>query len=130
MDNKLKTITNGLIPANVKVEDATMGSAFSEFCESTCSNLFAFSPYELHLGREEFLHFQFLADELKSVLAIEGCSVAELSSLCSRLMDIYVSLMESCWEAFLCDTDISGEPGKFVVLQMLTVEKYENAVRR
>ena len=125
MANQLKTITHGLIPNTGKVESLPAAKAYSDFCEATCTNLFAFSPYQLHLDREEFLHYQFLADELKSMLADEDCPQKDALELCSKLAASYENLMHCCWEAFVCNTNINADPGKFIVVQMMAVEQYE-----
>ena len=52
MDRNHKVMTNGLLPGAELVYDAETVRMFSAFCENTCSNLFAFSPYQLHLERE------------------------------------------------------------------------------
>ena len=68
MNEKLKTITNSLIPETSSIKDIATAKMFSELCEDTCSNLFAFSPYQLQIEKDTFLRFQYLADELKNYI--------------------------------------------------------------
>ena len=125
ISERLKTATNGLLPDAGEVMNAPTGKAYSCFCESTCDNLFTFSPDLLRLDREEFLRFQMLADELKVVANAEDAPVDELRSLCARVNEIYARLMKCCWDAFVDSRNEHSELGSFVVLQMIEVEKYE-----
>lgn len=125
MEKNYKAITTGLLIDFNGISDLQAARLFSDFCEVTCSNLFAFSPYQLHLEREEFLHFQFLADELKELIEHADVSVEELDAKCSRLKDVYHGMMNSCWQAFVCNPNIEDEPGRFIILQMMAVSNYE-----
>ena len=106
-----------------------MQRMFSAFCENTCSNLFAFSPYQLHLEREEFLHFQYIADELKSLLDGDEVRFDDMQSLCNSLHSVYCAMMSKCWEAFVANPNINDDPGKFIVQQLVLVDEYEKKVR-
>ena len=128
MNNKFRTITSGLLPDINMVTDLRSASLFSGFCEVTCSNLFAFSPYRLHLERKEFLHFQFLADELKEYLGKEDCETDFILGLCRKLYAVYSELMSCCWEAFTCNTDIDDDPGKFLLQQLFAVSEFEKSL--
>ena len=125
MKRNHKVMTNGLLPAAELVYDVHTAGLFSTFCERTCFNLFAFSPYLLHLEREEFLHFQYIADELKSLLAGGDARFECLAPLCKELHSLYCAMMSSCWEAFTFNTDINADPGKFIVNQLMTVDEYD-----
>ena len=125
MNEKLKTITNSLIPETSSIKDIATAKMFSELCEDTCSNLFAFSPYQLQIEKDTFLRFQYLADELKNYIEEEDCSFDSIKAVCSKLNIIYKELMICCWNAFIYDTDINSEPGKFIVSQLATVSDYE-----
>ena len=125
INERLKTTTNGLLPDAGEVVDILTGKAYSCFCESTCDNLFVFSPNLLHLDREKFLQFQVLADELKVMASADEASADELRSLCARVNEVYGQMMKCCWEAFVDSGNEHSELGKFVVLQMIEVEKYE-----
>lgn len=129
MKNNHKVMTGGMLPDAGLVCDVETAGMFSSFCEKTCSNLFAFSPFQLHLEREEFLHFQYLADELKSLIS-EGEACFEIYvPLCGDLYSVYCAMMDKCWEAFVCNPDINAEPGKFIVQQLVVVDEYEKSVR-
>lgn len=128
MKNRYKVMTGGLLPDAGLVFDIETIRMFSEFCEETCSNLFAFSPFQLHLDRELFLHFQYVADELKSLLGTDDVPFAELAPLCANLHSIYGNIMDDCWGAFVCNPEIDGEPGRFVIQQMVSVDSYEKRV--
>ena len=128
MDEKLKTITNSIIPENIAIKDVATAKMFSELCEETCSNLFAFSPYQLQIKKETFLRFQYLADELKNYTEQEDCPFDSIEDLCLKLNITYNELMICCWNAFIYDTDINSEPGKFIVSQLATVAKYEKNI--
>lgn len=125
MSGNHKVITSGLLPDLELVRNLEIVKMFSEMCEGTCSNLFAFSPYQLHLEREEFLHFQYLADELKIYINSGECEFKTLRSLCESLNSVYLGMMQNCWDAFICNPDINGEPGKFILQQQITVNKFD-----
>ena len=129
MKNRYKVMTGGLLPDAGLVFDIETIRMFSEFCEETCSNLFAFSPYQLHIEREAFLHFQYIADELESLLGTDDVQFAELAPLCANLHSVYCDMMNGCWDAFVYNADIHGEPGKFIVQQLVFVDAYEKKVR-
>lgn len=128
MKNNHKVMTGGLLPDAGLVFDVETIRMFSEFCEETCSNLFAFSPFQLHLDRELFLHFQYIADELKSLLENGDAPFCVLALLCEDLYSIYGNMMDGCWGAFVCNPEIDGEPGRFVIQQMVSVDSYEKRV--
>lgn len=125
MNGARKVITSGLLPDIGLVRNLETIRIFSEMCEETCSNLFAFSPYQLHLEREEFLHFQYLADELKLYIDNNDSEFKTLHSLCESLNSVYQGMMRSCWDAFVCNPDINGDPGKFILQQQITVGKFD-----
>lgn len=127
MDVKQKTITSSLLPDIDAVKDIETAKMFSDLCEETCSNLFAFSPYQLQIDKDAFLRFQYLADELKIQLDGED-EIDTLLTICSKLNTIYRELMNSCWSSFVYDTDIDSEPGKFIVLQLATMSKFEKNI--
>lgn len=127
MDVKQKTITSSLLPDIDAVKDIETAKMFSDLCEETCSNLFAFSPYQLQIDKDTFLRFQYLADELKIQLDSED-EIDTLLTICCKLNTIYRELMNSCWNSFVYDTDIDSEPGKFIVLQLATMSKYEKNI--
>lgn len=129
MNRNHKVMTNGLLPGAELVYDAETVRMFSAFCENTCSNLFAFSPYQLHLEREEFLHFQYIADELKSLLDVDEVRLDDMLSLCNSLHSVYCAMMNNCWEAFVANPNINDDPGKFIVQQLVLVDEYEKRVR-
>ena len=129
MKKNHKVMICGLLPEAELVFDVETVRMFSTFCENTCSNLFAFSPFQLHLEREEFLHFQYLADELKSLLDEADTRYETYSSLCRELHSVYCTMMNSCWEAFVRNPDIHSDPGKFIVLQLVLVDEYDKTVR-
>lgn len=128
MNINYRTSEDSLIPIhNIScVEDV---KTFSDFCEVTCHNLFACSPYQLHLDREEFLHFQRLADELKLMLGKEEACWEELRNLCEGLKFTYAKLMHSCWEAFVSNMESWSESGKFMSSQLISVALYNNRVK-
>lgn len=128
MKKNYKVMTSGLLPAAELVYDLYTAGMFSAFCERTCSNLFAFSPYQLHLEREEFLHFQYVADELKSLLASDDVRFESIAPLCKELHSLYCAMMNSCWEAFVCYTDINADPGKFIVNQLMAVDDFDKTI--
>lgn len=128
MKKNYKVMTSGLLPAAELVYDLYTAGMFSAFCERTCSNLFAFSPYQLHLEREEFLHFQYVADELKSLLASDDVRFESIAPLCKELHSFYCTMMNSCWEAFVCNTDINADPGKFIVNQLMAVDDFDKTI--
>ena len=128
MNGNNKVITSGLLPDVGLVKDFETVKMFSDLCEDTCSNLFAFSPYQLHIEREEFLHFQYLADELKSFVVDEGIKLETLRTLCKNLNSVYSGIMQGCWDAFVCNPDINGEPGKFIFQQQMTVDLFDRRV--
>jgi hypothetical protein len=122
--NKNKEVSSAMIIPVDNIADLRCVKLFSEFCEATCDNLFAYSPYQLHLDREEFLHFQFLADELKNDLENGEVSFDELYKLCLGLNEVYVNLVCSCWAAYKYNNNKDGEPGKFVVRQIKIVSDF------
>lgn len=124
MNNNHKVMTAGLLPDMDLVRDNKAARFYSLFCEETCSNLFAFSPYQLRIEREEFLNFQYLADELKSLVEDEEVSYADIAPLCRKLNSVYKSIVENCWEAFICNPDINADPGKFIVQQLVVVDDF------
>lgn len=125
-----KVMTSGLMPDAELVYDVETARIFSAFCEETCSNLFAFSPFQLHLEREEFLHFQYIADELKSLIADGEENYASFVPLCGRLHSVYCAMMTECWEAFVCNPDINADPGKFIVQQLVVVDRYVKSISK
>ncbi|MBO7301079.1 MAG: hypothetical protein J6U58_00015 [Bacteroidaceae bacterium] len=128
MDNNSKKMTSGILPDIKRVNSLEDIKAFSILCEATCSNLFAFSPFSLNIESEEFLHYQSLADELKERIS-DGCSsFGILCNLCVRLNRVYEGLMNSCWNAFIEDSNIDGEPGKFIVEQMVIVRNFNDSI--
>ena len=128
MKNTQSSLTNSLLPDFNLVVNVETVRIFSDLCEDTCSNLFLYSPYQLHLGREEFLHFQNLADELREyVLNGSDISFEQLYSLCSDLNTVYRFIMQSCWDAFVCSPDIDAEPGKFILQQQVAVNKFNKS---
>ena len=72
--------------------------------------------------------FQYVADELKSLLGTDDVQFAELTPLCANLHSIYGNIMDDCWGAFVCNPEIDGEPGRFVIQQMVSVDSYEKRV--
>ncbi len=122
--NSDNTNANVLLVSIDWIDDMECIVSFSEFCEATCANLFAFSPYQLHLRREEFLHYQFLADELKNEISGGMGTFEELYNLCSKLNTIYESMIGCCWDAFLYNNDVDSDPAKFVVRQLVTVAEF------
>lgn len=104
--------------------------AFSDFCEATCVNLFAYSPFQLRIDREQFLLFQNKADELKERLKEADVSVKDLIEVCCCLKDVYLKLMNDCWEAYIESGDSRTESGKFVTTQHIEVRLYNNRVKR
>lgn len=118
------TIANVLLISIDWIDDMKCVGLFSEFCEGTCANLFAFSPYQLHLKREEFLHYQFLADELKDEISSGMSTFEKLYNLCCSLNAIYESMIGCCWEAFLYNNDMDCDPARFVVRQLVTVAEF------
>lgn len=116
-----KEISSALLLPIEKVENLRCVELYSEFCEATCANLFAYSPYQLHLDREEFLHFQFLADELRDDIGKGEVPFDELYRLCCNLNDVYVNMLSCCWKAYEYNADKDGDPSKFVIQQIKTV---------
>lgn len=128
MDNNSKKMTNGILPEINKVNSIPGVLAYSVLCEATCSNLFAFSPFSLNIESEDFLHYQCLADELKGRISAGDSSLGTLCNLCVRLDKIYEGLMSSCWNAFVEDANIDGDPGKFIVRQMVIVKEFNDSL--
>ena len=128
MDNNNKKMTSGILPDVNKVNSIESVKAFSYLCEATCANLFAFSPFALNIEGEEFLQYQCLADELKKRIEEGGSSIGTLCNLCVRLNSIYVKLMTSCWNAFVEEANIDGDPGKFIVKQMVVVKDFNDSL--
>ena len=128
MDNNNKKMTNGILPAINKVNSIESVKSFSRLCEDTCANLFAYSPFALNIVSEDFLHYQCLADELKKRIADGNSSLGTLCNLCVRLDNIYEGLMNSCWNAFVEDANIDGDPGKFIVKQMVVVKEFNDSI--
>ena len=125
MKNNHKVMTDGLLPDFGLVCDIETVRMFSVLCERTCANLFAFSPYQLHLEREEFLHFQYIADELKSLVVCDDVSFESLVPLCKQLHSLYCAMMNDCWGAFVFNPDINADPGKLIVQQMMAVDEFD-----
>lgn len=120
--NKLLAIQGEIL----SIEDV---KAFSDFCEATCANLFAYSPYQLHVDREQFLLFQDQADELKDGLGGAEVKVESLKELCRCLKELYSELMRNCWEAYTDGYDPRSESGKFMATQLIAVRMYNNRVK-
>ncbi len=119
------TNVSGLLFDYCEINNVEAAKNFSDFCEATCNNLFAFSPYELHIDREEFFLFQVLADELKIGITSPAYIEEKMTKACSKLFFLYENLMRCCWEAFIENPDIKSDAGIFVVNQMQAVNKYE-----
>lgn len=119
--NSDKTNANGLLISIDWIDDMKSIVSFSEFCEATCANLFAFSPYQLHLRREEFLRYQLLAYELKNKISSGMDTFEELYILCCKLNVIYESMTGCCWDAFLYNNDVDCDSATFVVRQLVAV---------
>lgn len=128
METNNEKMTNGILPKIDKVNSIENIKAFSVLCEATCSNLFAYSPFLLNIDSEEFLQYQCLADELKERIGDNGCSFGTMCNICVRLNRLYERLMNSCWNSFVEDANIDGEPGKFIIRQMIVVKAFNDAV--
>lgn len=119
--NKNNEFSSALLLPIDKIENFRCVELFSEFCEATCANLFAFSPYLLHLNREEFLHYQFLADELKDDIEKGEIPFEELYNLCCNLNDVYLNLASCCWEAYKYNENKERDPCGFIIRQIKNV---------
>lgn len=128
MDNYNKKTTNAILPDINRVTTPGGVRAFSVLCEATCSNLFAFSPFILNIDSDDFLQFQHMADELKELIAGNDVTLGMLCNLCSRINKVYEKLMTSCWEAFVENSNLESEPGKFIVRQMIIVKDFTDAI--
>lgn len=128
MDNYNKKMTSGILPDVNKVTSVKSVKAFSALCEATCSNLFAFSPFVLNIDSDDFLQFQRMADELKERIAGNDVSLGILCNLCARINKVYERLMSCCWDAFVENSNLESEPGKFVVGQMVIVRDFNDSV--
>lgn len=128
MKNLNKVIINDLIPL-FEIDSIEGAASYSELCEATCSNIFAYSPYKLRIEREEFLHFQEYADALKEGLQKE-ITITEAVELCSELSVLYNSIIHRCWQAFVDSFQIDSEPGKFIIGQKLIVESFVKELKK
>lgn len=119
--NMNKEISSALLLPVEEIDNLGCVELYSAFCEATCTNLFAYSPYQLHLDREEFLHFQFLADELKDDIEKGEVAFDELHKLCYNLNNVYVNMISCCWKAYQYNADKDGDPSKFIIRQIKIV---------
>lgn len=126
MDVNYKIAEKDLMPVSGKLACAKDARAFSDFCEATCSNLFAFSPYNLQLDREAFLRFQEQADALKEMVGKEMVDMAELECLCGTLRNTYMCLIQGGWQAFAENAESGCDSGNFLAAQLMTVAMYNN----
>lgn len=128
MNANYNVTEKGLMPVSGKLACVKDARDFSDFCEATCSNLFAFSPYHLQLDCEAFLRFQEQADALKEMVGKKEASIKELESLCGNLRNTYIRLLQGGWQAFAENAELGCESGKFLSAQLMTVAKYNNRI--
>lgn len=133
MEYNKSTNVTGLLFEFSEIKNVEDAKILSDFCENTCSNIFAFSPYELHIDRDDFFLFQVLSEDLKKGVNSSNVVDDKISKMCTKLFFLYENLMHCCWEAFLLNPDIKSDAGIFVVNQMRTVGEYEkrmNPIRK
>ncbi len=125
MEYNKSTNVTGLLFEFSEIKNVEDAKILSDFCENTCSNIFAFSPYELHINRDDFFLFQVLSEDLKKGVNSSNVLDDKIYKICTKLFFLYENLMHSCWEAFLLKPDIKSDAGIFVVNQMRTVGEFE-----
>ena len=128
MEHKVSNNIKGLLPDGYEIDSLEVARKYSDFCEATYRNVIAFSPYQLTIDREDFLHFQEYADELLAELS-HGTTLDKVKSLYFELNALYKKLMQCCWSAFARYPRIDSEPGLFVVNQMQTVGEFIHALQ-
>lgn len=121
-----KIAEKDLMPVSGKLACVKDARDFSDFCEATCSNLFAFSPYNLQLDREAFLRFQEQADALKEMVGKEMVDMSELECLCGTLRNTYMCLIQGGWQAFAENAESGCDSGNFLAAQLMIVSMYNN----
>jgi DNA ligase (NAD+) len=72
--------------------------------------------------------FSISRDELKELIAGNDVTLGMLCNLCSRINKVYGKLMTSCWDAFVENSNLESEPGKFIIRQMLIVKDFTDAI--
>lgn len=125
MEYNKSTNVTGLLFEFSEIKNIEDAKILSDFCENTCSNIFAFSPYELRIDRDDFLLFQVLSEDLKEKVNSSSVLDDKISKICTKLFFLYENLMHCCWKAFLLNSDIKSDAGIFVVNQMCTVVELE-----
>lgn len=126
MDMNYKIAEKDFMPVSKKLAYAKDARDFSEFCEATCSNLFAYSPYHLQLDREAFLDFQEQADALKDRIGEEEVDMDELECLCGNLRKTYMRLLQGGWQTFVKNAESGCDSGNFLAAQLMIVAKYNH----